>query len=654
MTSSLSVLAMSPAEYDGASYDGQPVISKDADGEINLAVIAKGDVKIGNTMEIDGSVYSNGTVYARNGAGNIINGMFISGTKNETQYVSQWEQDDNGNWVENKTYLDGYYLINQDNDELFNGTDSATYGTKPEYQTAIYDADTSFDYTFEGFDVPTAPEYTTRVLWGQGNTAEMSVYEKRTPPVTITSDAYIEQAFINGGYGHAITIDTSEGDVNLIINSLHPTLTGTVNISVVGDHEANIYLNNFLDTPAWTSYYINRDDKQMNSTNYKDLPVDGAAEHTHVFINGDNVVFAHDQISAKDVHINANRLEISGATKYVSDIYTNAEEVLITGGETVVEGTVAAPYAATRVVDSATLKGQLITDTLEINGAASITYQKDAAEKAPAEEPTPEPTATPEPSKEPVPTGTPIDLTGTGYAYIFGYEPDHIELVWNEEEGHSEWDVQIRMAPNDSVTREQVASMIMRMIDQKYDNKSAEYPVTDNMSKLDGAWYTRGLAYEASVGAFDGVDEVTLGPVTRGEVAKLVAFGLSLTDTKETTFADIADSPYKAYIEIMNAYGYMQGLDAETFEPDRVMTRAEFCSMFNQIIGRENASLTAADGTVVTPATYYFTDLHDDEWYTPVMLRATSAYDENGNVDIDTRLANIRNKLDHYDSQKLF
>jgi hypothetical protein len=84
------------------------------------------------------------------------------------------------------------------------------------------------------------------------------------------------------------------------------------------------------------------------------------------------------------------------------------------------------------------------------------------------------------------------------------------------------------------------------------------------------------------------------------------------------------------------------------------MTRAEFCSLFNRIIDREDALLEAADGTQVTPELYYFVDLPEDAWYTPVMLRATSAYDSDGYVDIDTRLANIRNILDNYDSQKMF
>lgn len=656
LTMSAASFAAAPTDYDGAPYDGQPLISTDEDGEINLAVIANGDVKLGNSMQIDGSVYSNGTIYALNGAGNLINGLFISGTQNDEQYVSEWTQDSDGSWVENKTYLDGYYLLTQDGSALFSGNESATYGTKPEYQTAIYDAETSFGYEYEPFEVPEAPAFTNNNVWGAS--AEFNVYNTNRPANkqhTFKESAYIENAFINGGWGHAIIIDTTNGDVNLVIDEVDD-LSGTINIQVVGDHEANIYFKNFKDTGAWTSYLINRDN-QAGSQYYQDYPVDGAAEHTHLFFSGDDVVFAHDQISAKDIHVNANTVTISGATKFYSDLYTNASEVTVTGGETDVKGNIYAPYAASKVVDSGTLEGQLVTDTLEINGWGRILWQTDSAEKL-VSEVTPEPSETPEPTKAPVPTGREIDLTGTGYAYIFGYEPDLIERVsvTNDEgiETDHYWNVEIRMAPQDSVTREQVAAMIMRMIDQKYDNLGASYAVTDNIVSHAGTWYERGFAYIASTGAFDGIDEVYTGAVTRGEVAKLVVYGLNLSDTTETGFTDIADSEYKAYIEIMNAYGYMQGISDTEFEPDRVMTRAEFCSLFNQIIDRQDALLETPDGTVVTPSTYYFVDLDEGAWYTPVMLRATSAYDENGYIDLDTRLSNIRNTLDNYDSQKLF
>ena len=77
-----------------------------------------------------------------------------------------------------------------------------------------------------------------------------------------------------------------------------------------------------------------------------------------------------------------------------------------------------------------------------------------------------------------------------------------------------------------------------------------------------------------------------------------------------------------------------------------LITRAEFCAIYNKIIGRDDAKLVTADGTEITAETYGFTDLDASKWYYETMLRATSAYDDDGYVDISLR--NHRNVLDDY------
>ena len=125
------------------------------------------------------------------------------------------------------------------------------------------------------------------------------------------------------------------------------------------------------------------------------------------------------------------------------------------------------------------------------------------------------------------------------------------------------------------------------------------------------------------------------------------------------SFSDLDRSnPYKVYIDIMTANGYMQG-DGETFRPAESMTRAEFCSMFNKVTGRENYSLKGADENgnqiEVTPRTYYFTDMDNaDDWQVRACMLATSAFDEKGSIDIPTRVANIRNVVDNYNGQKKY
>ena len=653
MLASTAAFAAAPSQYDGQPYGSLGYASEDSDGEFNLAVIANGDVKIfGDTMYIKGSVYSNGTIYAGNGQGNKVDGLFVSGTEN-TVFGSD---DNNDEWTQYRT-AGGFVHVNDDGT-----TDGINYySTQVEHKGAILDKDTSFECAYEPFTVPDVANNLGDVLmtvypnstwsWSEERGSYSEVNEEEAPR-TITEDTYIENLTMNGSwvdaYHQAMIIDTTAGDVNVVINNLVNPVNPS--IKVVGENEANIYINNINTLSNLRINYDYNSDWQLD--------VDGSVDHTHLYITGGNVVLNAGKIAVADMTVNAETLEVSGSTTFYGDIESNAEVFTITGGQTEVTGIVCVPNADSEVVDSATLYGQLHTDTLTINGAGRIIWRADSAVK-PGETPAPTetPVVTPEPTLEPVPTGTPIDLDGVGYAYIFGYEPAIQRVDVTDDEGNvigGKWVAEVQMAPNDAVTREQVAAMIMRMIDQKYDTKNASYPVTDNIAAHAGTWYERGLAYIASTGGFDGIDEVYCGPVTRGEVAKLVAYGLNLSDTTETAFTDIADNPYKTYIEIVNAYGYMQGISDTEFEPERIMTRAEFCSMFNQIIGRSDALLEGPDGTAVTPELYSIVDLDPNAWYTPVMLKATSAYDVNGYVDIETRLSNIRNILDKYNSQILF
>lgn len=244
----------------------------------------------------------------------------------------------------------------------------------------------------------------------------------------------------------------------------------------------------------------------------------------------------------------------------------------------------------------------------------------------------------------------PIILDGVDYAYIFGYEP-----AFGVVDG--EVKVSIEMGMDDKVTVEQVSSMLMRMLDQHGDTTNVQYPMVPAVEAHRGQWYERGLLYLCSKGGFDVNETIVLKPITRGEVAKLVACALNLSKSEETPFADIADSEFKKYIEIVYHYGYMNGTSGSTFAPDLYMTRAEFCSLFNNIIGRNSYGLTALDENgeeyEITAETYYFVDMNPSHWAYEICLKASSAYNSEGYVDTEIRLSNIRNKLDHYEAQML-
>ncbi|MCD8181451.1 MAG: S-layer homology domain-containing protein [Firmicutes bacterium] len=801
LLASTAALAYAPSYYDGTAYTTLGLDSDDEDGEINLAVIAASDVTLGNTMYIQGSVYANGTISVIDGAGNTVDGLFISKTGNTTYTGATGEYT-----------AEGYKIVDS------NGTDETTtmYDSKPNYNGAIYDANTSFECEYTDYEVPEI-DNTTAYYYSAWD-SEKTLYKADTSG-TVTASTYNQVYTVNqdthfgslaiGNDG--FVIDATDGPIDIVIdNFIMYGAGGDGYWTVLGDNEVNVYINNIIAAndsnknsnliKLYTQNAENAIDT-INDTSYdyftlsddfdaKKQQILDASEGTNInfYLDCDD---SFDTISIQGSFANANiitgkNLTISSTTAIIGDFTVGGNFSL--SASTVVWGTVCAPNSKTFIGQAAILYGQLHTYTLDMAGAGAIMYQSDSITTSATEEPTttdspsatteateepssgvtldivedvvyivydmagnpdasltinhsgayhweyvyedgvsyssgvmtdadgefnsyydtsgshtadtatsstaylssgqyyilkavsnedssvydtvkiivvaseddiPAATATPtvEPTEAPeLPEGTEIDLSGAGYAYIFGYEPYIYSVDTTDGEGNvisTEVYASVEMAPDDAVTREQVAAMIMRMVDQAYNTTGTTYELTSNMSQHEGTWYARGLAYLASKGTFDGIDYVNTGAVTRGEVAKLVAYGLNLSDTTETEFTDIEDNEYKDYIEIMAAYGYMNGVSATSFEPDRVMTRAEFCSMFNNIIGRDTMGLNAEDGTIVTQETYSIVDL-DGHWAEEVMLKATSAYDDDGYVDIDTRVENIRNKLDNYAAQLLY
>lgn len=212
----------------------------------------------------------------------------------------------------------------------------------------------------------------------------------------------------------------------------------------------------------------------------------------------------------------------------------------------------------------------------------------------------------------------------SSFAYIFGYND-------------------ATMAADRPLKRSEISAMIHRLVKQNdhLDGFVYRQSNTPDFADIDGAWYRSGIEYMNYKGAFDiekGENIYPYTTVTRGEAFKMICIGLGFTE-------DTGRS-HEAYAEILKKYGYVQGDENGDLNLPKAITRAEFCTIYNKIIGRENAKLVTADNTVVTAETYGFTDLSEDAWYYDDMLKATSAFDENGFVDLTLR--GIRNDLDDY------
>ncbi|MDD6763724.1 MAG: hypothetical protein PUD92_08905, partial [Clostridiales bacterium] len=220
-------------------------------------------------------------------------------------------------------------------------------------------------------------------------------------------------------------------------------------------------------------------------------------------------------------------------------------------------------------------------------------------------------------SKKTVPEHT-TPTYQSSYAYIYGYND-------------------ATMGPENYVLRGEVSAMLHRTVKQnnalgdfQYD-KSAKPPFED----IGGRWDRSAIEFMTHKKAFNtSVPYVyPREAITRGEACKLVCLGLGFTEDETLTYEEYAlilnDSKIKGTSIIVGYDDYNLGLG------DKLL-RAQFCTMFNRILGRAEAWLTTKSGETITAETYGFRDL-PKEWYYEDVLRATSSYDEDGYVDMSRR-----------------
>lgn len=234
-----------------------------------------------------------------------------------------------------------------------------------------------------------------------------------------------------------------------------------------------------------------------------------------------------------------------------------------------------------------------------------------------------EPTVDPEPKTKSEDIISPVGITSR-YAYIYGYN-DNI------------------MAPDNKLQRGEVCAMVQRLAKQNDILGGFSFNETSDPIYPDtaGEWFRSGIEFVHFKNGFKTEAGENINPyvnVTRGEAFKTICLAFD--------FSSDADLTYEDYAKILLNGGFIRGDENGDLNIWDQITRAEFCSIYNKIIGRDKAKLITADGTKITAETYGFTDLKESKWYYETMLKATSAYDEDGYVDI--KLRNQRNILDDY------
>jgi hypothetical protein len=176
-----------------------------------------------------------------------------------------------------------------------------------------------------------------------------------------------------------------------------------------------------------------------------------------------------------------------------------------------------------------------------------------------------------------------IRLTAVWNTYTVNRE-DHIWYVQGYPNGE--------FKPEQTLTRAEIITAMYRLTTDSTKTSPLARRFTDVPN---GKWYTQEVNYMASIGVAVGYNDGTFRPdqkITRAELTVLIARWLSVDvgNAAASPFSDLARNHW-AYAEIVAFVenGWVEGYQNGTFKADQSVTRAEFVTIMNRVLGRKLA-----------------------------------------------------------------
>lgn len=231
--------------------------------------------------------------------------------------------------------------------------------------------------------------------------------------------------------------------------------------------------------------------------------------------------------------------------------------------------------------------------------------------------------------------GGAIKLT-SDYAYLFGYT----DTV---------------CGANNAITREELSALVNRVLLQNDARDGFVKPNRETFDDVAKDWWSHSaIEYMAEIGVYNSNVESAMPwqAASRWEVAKVVAVSLGLEPSDDASNFNFTDKDeyfcqkYYRYIKAMVDYGYYTGHGDGTIRANDSMTRAEFVTMFNRILGRtENNGYTLENlQEAVENPNVFIDDLDDTHWAYLDLLNAAYSFTD-GKVDLSKTID--RTSLDY-------
>lgn len=178
--------------------------------------------------------------------------------------------------------------------------------------------------------------------------------------------------------------------------------------------------------------------------------------------------------------------------------------------------------------------------------------------------------------------------------------------------------------PNANISRAEVATIFFRLLKEEVrdGNLTAENTFAD---VTDGQWHNKAISTMAKLGAVKGRNAEAFdpdAPITRAEFATICARFDKTQISTSSNFTDISGHWAEKYIERAAALGWIAGYSDGTFRPSNYITRAEAMTMINRVLCRMPE--TESD---LLPGMITWPDNQPGTWYYLAVQEATNSHD---------------------------
>lgn len=175
--------------------------------------------------------------------------------------------------------------------------------------------------------------------------------------------------------------------------------------------------------------------------------------------------------------------------------------------------------------------------------------------------------------------------------------------------------------PEDKVTRAQVAQIFYRLL------KDNNVKITVNFTDVpDDAWYATAVNTLGSLGIVGGIGDGRFDPdrpITRAEFCVIATRFAKVVSTVENPFSDInAQDWYYTAVTTATSYDWVTGMGDGTFRPYDVITRAQAATIINRMLGAA-ADRAFVDKYVPNP----YKDVSTTHWAYYQIIEASVAHD---------------------------